>query len=304
MKRQIYIIILTFKKTPNYLQNTSLSFIFANYKFFNIMKKLFLTLTIGVLLFSCKKDENQFQKNDWTAINLNGKVKYVKDSTYAESEESSYITEIWFDEKGKKIRDKMTELTNEDRKGYSSETTYKYNEKGNLIEESYDQDLLLSKTINKYNEKNQMTEKLMFDHKGNEFSKSLYKYDEKGNMVEKSDYDGDKLLSTEYFKYDEKGNQIEVNTSEGKDEIKVLYKYDEKGNQTEIATYRSGKLMSKTNMKYDEKNNDIELISDDEKIITKYTTYDPQGNWIEKVESITYNNSSAKSTTKRTIEYH
>ncbi|MDR1169920.1 MAG: tetratricopeptide repeat protein [Prevotellaceae bacterium] len=105
--------------------------------------------------------------------------------------------------------------------GDETETTFKYDEKGNRISEIH----------------------INYSNPG--FSKNnVYRYDEKGNKIENNLYNmkGDELLRRIIYRYNEKGENIEIEYS--KSDIKT-YRYDETGNMIEDISISNGKITGK-----------------------------------------------------------
>ena len=141
--------------------------------------------------------------------------------------------------------------------------SYKYDEKGNMIEQnSYNDDgSLCFKTKSKYDEKGNKIELIIYYTDGSLCCETTYKYDEKGNKIEQIIYyheNGNQSIETTY-EYDEKGNMIEKYSYPSK----MTYEYDEGGNVIEEDSYEYGDLSRKCTYKYefDAMNNWIKLTS-------------------------------------------
>ncbi len=226
-----------------------------------IKKFIFITF----ILWGCSI--NKDNKSDLTRENIEGQAKAVTTSEYEALEKFGEI-----------------QMGTEFRKNSSM-----YNEKGNIIEETYYEDgILEAKTTYKYDKKGNKIEFNQYDSDGSLVFKTTYKHDEKGNEKEKNDWNSDGSLDVKYiYKYNEKGNKIE----ECYDEDGVLletstFKYDEGGNETEHIEYDSkGSLLRKETCKYDKKGNRIEAsdYDSDGSFIHKWTyEYNEKGNAIEK----------------------
>lgn len=247
------------------------------------MKKLILVLLATFSLIACITDK----KNDLQKFNLQGNVKSIteveddikKDSVIHTSEAyPQYITLLKFNEKGN-----LTKMSFYHSKNIlASETLYKYNDKGYLIEEEHHN----------------------YDFFFPVSSKHIPKYDDKGNLIEKDNYDSDgKLTSKTKYKYDGKGNEIERNIykPDGSLDSKWTFKYDNKGNTIEENVYNSnGSLNSKITYRYNDKNIIEEAYNGRNKETYKYE-HDDKGNWIKR---ISYVNNQPNIITKRTIEYY
>ncbi|MGA7720511.1 MAG: hypothetical protein WCA84_04965 [Ignavibacteriaceae bacterium] len=145
---------------------------------------------------------------------LLGHVKQIKNSCYAASE-------------------KFGEIVENRSKFYDGTISYKYDDKGNLIE------------IQNY------------DSVGSVGTKYLIKYDKIGNWIETNIYNPDgSLYYKNIIKYDGKGNMVETNGyhSDGSLDIKIARKYDSKRNIIEIDWFnQDGYLFQKEVYKYDDK---------------------------------------------------
>ena len=260
------------------------------------MKKIILaTLSVLYLVSYGQLEKKSEKKNDLTEENLKGKVKSIKETTYKAVDKFGQIKKgnvfydgfsspftIIYNEKGNQIKicryDKYGKIDNKN--------TYKYDEKGNIIEHNtYDDGRLVFKDIYKYDEKGNKIEKNHYYYDGRLDYKTTYKYDEKGNNIEENiyDYDYDGYGSKYTYKYDEKGNNIEKNYygSNGRLDYKNTYKYDEKGNNIEENTYYY-----------------------DDRPIENYSyeyEYDKNNNWTQKIQ---YRNTIPNSITERIIEYY
>ena len=227
------------------------------FKFILIFLLYILSLTI-ILFSSCSTDDGV--KNDLNEMNLNGKVKSIREYSYEAVEKFGEISKgnriseisgsdeyILFNDKGNNIeRNIYNSDGNLDKKW-----TYKYDDKGNKIE------------VNGYNSDGSLDNKLTFN------------YDDKGNSIEVNVYNSDGSLNEKRtYKYDDKGNKIEENwyNSDSSLYMKWTYEYNDRGNMIEKNWYKSdGNLFSKTTYKheYDKKNNWIKRI-EFEKEIPKY----------------------------------
>ena len=114
----------------------------------------------------------------------------------------------------------------------SSKNTYKYDEKGNKIEENRYTTWSGLGCSNATGYKSSGDKQ---DADGSLESKITNKYDDKGNMIEENYYNADGSLYSKYTsKYDEKGNKIEYNeyNADGSLESKRTnnYEFDATGN--------------------------------------------------------------------------
>ena len=205
------------------------------------------------------------------------------------------------------------------------ESSYKYDEKGKLIE--YRQNYVSYEYLIKYvyNANNLIQEEQRLDEKGILERKTIYKYDSKLNLIEKSEFSGTALAQKETFQYDALGKRTASVTYNEKNIVlfKSTVKYDTKAVKTEetASNYSDNKIyqqlinkfypngnVSESQRKdfnekgqitstlldrYDSAGNQIESINTDLsdpsnplKKILKYE-FDKRGNWTKKTETFT-----------------
>jgi len=134
------------------------------------------------------------------------------------------------------------------------ESSYKYDEKGKLIE--FKQDYVSYKYLIKYiyNTNNKIQEEQRLDEKGNIERKTVYKYDAKLNLSEKSEYAGAVLSIKETFQYDASGKKIASLTYDGNNIVtfRSSAKYDINGKLSEQkdSYYSENKLYEMQLTKY------------------------------------------------------
>lgn len=181
----------------------------------------------------------------------------------------------------KQIESVKTEFTTYDISNGYSNKSFKYDEKGNVIEvitkDSNAEKLEKTNYTLKYDENDSIIEKI--DHSTG--LKSTYAFNENGWLIEKKEID-----------------------ENGKLGICEQYKYDETGNKTEETYFYEGVKKSITRYKYDDSNN---LILEEEnwqnsgwKKKVEYEN-DIEGNWIKKTN---FNEDGEASYTYRKIEYY
>jgi len=112
-------------------------------------------------------------------------------------------------------------------------TTYKYDDKGNRIEENTDGRLANSpnKTVIKFNNKNKKIESERYFPDGKLSDKTFYQYDDLGNEIKCETYNVDGKLTlvhtTSYNNFDEYGNWLlEINISKGHKPVEGDYVYE------------------------------------------------------------------------------
>lgn len=257
----------------------------------------FLSMIMLILATSC---DNQVKENDLKKENLSGRVKSVKEAHYGADEKFGEVikkekhkqVDFYFNEDGffleNMSKSYLTEISSFDnttretfkynkegkiiRKSFFSDffsesetlTSYKYDDRGNLIEEKANKVTgeLLSRDTYTYDDRNNKIEEKIMNSKEKVLWKRVFKYDSKGNNIEKTEYNSDgELDSKNIYKYDDRNNLIEESeyNSDGNLENKNVFKFDIKGNLIEEFTYDSeGMQENKAILKYDEKNNNVE----------------------------------------------
>lgn len=204
--------------------------------------------------------------------------------------------------------------------------SYKYDEKGNLVDEhvynsnstiysycTYNYDNMGNRVEENRSKKSDLNEWGEFDISDSVNSKFVFKYDEKGNKIEAYEYYSDGKLHCRYgYKYDENRNKIEeIEYGSGNAILqKHTYKYDSRGDLVEENT---SELDGSTNIKfiyqYDDKGNLIDLMQEKSyKLIRessntescKYNNYDIHGNWLYRIKKDT---GKPILITEREIEY-
>ena len=216
------------------------------------MKRLLVLLLIP-LVFACSSDN---KKNDLDQLNLKGKVKSLKETTYSAVEKFGepvrdvFLThnKHFFDEVGFYKKSEV----------FSESGRLKYNWKYN-----YDDGILI--------------ESIGYDN-GVPLRKIKYKFDGYGNNIEENVYEiGGELMARVKYEYDKAGKIIESNIykedeyKEDESIEKLKFKYDNDGNVIEESGYNEdGELFYKWNFKYenfDSNNNWLKSIAQDGKTI-------------------------------------
>ena len=250
------------------------------------MKRLLVLLLIP-LVFACDSDD---KKNDLDQLNLNGKVKLLKETSYSVVEKF-----------GEPIKDE-----------FESQTEYFFNEEGFYKEYNffYGNGELNQKRKYKYDDDGNRIEESEYDTKGELVGKWKYKYDDNGNRIEQSGYSEDmESGGKSKFKYDDDGNLIEEIIYDNDEEFwgKIKFKYDDDGNLIEESYYASnGELLSKEKYKNDDDGNMIERSFDIDGELQdnwkyKYENFDNNKNWLK---SIVYKDGKATEIIEREIEYY
>lgn len=192
--------------------------------------------------------------------------------------------------------------------------SWKYNEKGNLIERRYKStsDSIESFDICKYDSNENLLQDsgygfkfiFIYDAKGNRVERDLnsceksgkakrlvteiYKVDELGNQIEKDNYydNKDSLYRKTYFKYNQFGLETEKASfgSDGKPLMKEVKIYDGNGNQIEYQMYEHDTLKRIDSTKYNNIGKPIErgTYRTNGELVDKWTSqYDDKGNQTE-----------------------
>lgn len=272
--------------------------------------KIYSIITItSLLFFSCNKSKEI--KNDLMKQNLNGNVKSITENsffalekfgeiikgdsfrnTYGELTDNSYIE---FNNNGYIVKSfsflsKKNEYNvknqliakqhlSEDLKKIVSTETYKYDDKGYLIESNNDYSKYKSKYLNDKN--GNCIESNIYDSTGNLFykSKTNIRFNKKGDRIEdRKSYNGYGTPSSHRIKiFDKSGNNIE-----------------------ECSYFDNGEILAKTISKYNENNLLIELIYGRTKIECEYRKFDTNNNWTEEVK---FKNGKAIEIIERKIVY-
>jgi hypothetical protein len=331
-----------------------------------VIKKVKPWLFDHVVRFNSK---NQVYKIDYTSRSCVKDINYKIDSSkfeYLNLDSCSFTKtvkgEIWlYDNRGniteysssqngvvdnKKVAlfDENNKITNYKNFGYKGEllreSSFKYDEKGKLLECRQNNFPYISIYKYTYNASNLIQEELRFNEKGDIEWKTTYKYDSKLNLIEKSEYSGSSLSRKETYQYDAKGKKIGSITYDDTNIVinKSILKYDLNGilleqkdqyysenklyeqqmkkyfsngkvSESQTKTYdEQGAENSIFNDKFDQNGNLVENIridiSDPKypiKRIKKYE-FDKFGNWIKKTETMP-GDSNEFVVTERKINY-
>ena len=130
----------------------------------------------------------------------------------------------------------------------SFKNTYKYDEKGNVIEKVMLQGgNLFLKVVYSYNKKERTIEEKNYNIKNTLDQTIITKNDKTGKRIEVSSYAGNGTLEERYtFKYDKYGNEIEQNafSPDGKllEKKTYTYEFDKRKNWTKKSEYTDGVL--------------------------------------------------------------
>ena len=157
------------------------------------MKRILLILFAALLAVSCGERIIMAYGD----MEINGKVKYLEQSSYTVSEQNGEI-----------VKDSL-----------SSKLILRFDSEGKIIEDNwcdYSWDIYL-KNIFKYDFRGNKIEDIRFHSSNDILYRTIYDYDTMGSKISKKVYDSDNRLSSyESYKYDSLGNLIE-NTSQRQD---------------------------------------------------------------------------------------
>jgi hypothetical protein len=278
------------------------------------IKDILSAFMIIFLIHSCKGQNSSDQsKSDWVINKLAGKVKKIKEITYAGDGLSKMIN--------------STSEINYNEKGYTSQTRF---------EESFETPQITSIS---YNGNNTLKEIKLSDPANNEIMKVTYSYSKDGKevdtkvenksmniiysekvintynnanqLVSTKTLQDEKLRSTVSIK-DSAGQKIteeKLLDSTGKLKSKTIKKFDKKDNLLEKYQYTgpdAADLEFRIIFKYNERNHPIEVTkynndgSIEYKDSSKYV-YDKTGNWIKRTD---FSDNQIDTVTERKVEYY
>ena len=237
------------------------------------MKRIILSTIVVLLFVACSQPQTQKvavpTRQGWhTSLpTLLGDVASVIATEYYPIEESGEIV-----------------------KAIESRTEYKFNERGDVVEQiSYDRDnSVLDKCLYSYNSEHRMTESSWIGFNGKPFFKTRYIYDNNGVLTQEVSYNGDgAMCNKSIFKYNSKGQKTEEISYDSKNVLRwrALLKYNAKGYLVEDAAYWVyGGLDYRNLYKYNTEGKRIEEIEESVESPIKRNTYkyDSEGRLIEK----------------------
>lgn len=270
-------------------------------------------------------------KNDLEEMNLKGKVKSIKETSFFLIYENGEVINSRIERENNSEKDKLI----------------LFNIDGNItIDKEYDSNKnLTSKVIYKYDNNGHKTESILYDSNGNIISKSIYKNDINGNKTEVINYNPNNSINNRVtYEYNDRGNKIkdemylQENNKYGlftykydnigclieyglylRDANKLedsnlylesleIYKNDVDGNRIEAISYDSNnELRDKTTFQYDTNGNETEINQfgpNGTQIYFEYLQYgyDDQNNWEIKIKPSDSNNN--RYLIKRVFEYY
>lgn len=174
-------------------------------------------------------------------------------------------------------------------------STTRYNEKGNLLEETFyhPNGLPAAKVVYSYDDRGRHAEEAVFKGDASRPSRLIYRHNESGRVIEKMIYRADGAFDWKVaYGYDQKGNKKEVAVyqADGALSAKRIYLHDGAGNEIEEAVYSSEALVSKGTFGYDGRGNrTIEIYSLPKGTVSAEYIYDYEfdavGNWTRRTRS-------------------
>ena len=208
-------------------------------------KSLFLFFTIGFSLFCSCSDENS--RNSLSEQHLKGKVKSLTETIYS-VDKTGKISDSEFLEK----------------------TLYRYNSKGNKIEEiHYHPDSLSELITFKYNLSGKKVEKRWRDTDNEIDHLATFRYDKKGNNIEKRLVETDgSLMKKEIYTFDENGNNT----------IEEIISFEDSVSERRMFTFDKQHKLIK----------EIRYNSDDSvpyRYSYNYLEFDETGNWTKRMQT-------------------
>lgn len=283
-------------------------------------------LASSLIFLSCNNTINsQQQKNDWQKENLRGRVKSVRYVEYNAMIKNGNIVkgDILFSEFSDEylviehrqetnylilfnINGNITKKNHYKPNGsIHSQYSYKYDNRGNKIEEHFREDDYFRINYYSFNSKNQLIRfkggqevhtisyddinKTSIEKQQNGDYRVFKKYNNDGKIIEEIEWDDyNKIISSTFYKYDNKGNNIEKYVIEDPHILsyKDIFEYDHNNNPIE-----------ETRIKVD-----FEGVTDTHKENYIYK-YDEYGNWIQRISNSDYCPYPCV-LTERTIEYY
>lgn len=237
------------------------------------MKRIILSTLVLLLLAACSKPQPQKvevpKRQGWhpSLPTLIGDVASVTITEYYPIEELGEIA-----------------------KAFESRTEYKFNKRGDVVEQiSYDSDnSVLNRCLYTYNSEHRMTQNAWYKQNGELDWNTQYIYDKHGILVEDIDYNGDgSIRGRSRFGYNSDGKRTEEQSYNGEDILqwRVLLKYNANGNLVEDAAYWTyGELDYRNLYRYDSEGRLFEEFEESCNSPMKRNTYkyDSEGRIIEK----------------------
>ena len=245
---------------------------------------------------------------------LKGKVKTATYQYYTLTEKNGQV-EKKFSGRDSNVYDEAGHLidqTSWDENGkrlYKCTYAYDKDNKATLWHFITDRDSSEANVTFKYDDKGNTIEQLWADSDPTQSMKTTYKYDDNGNVLEETRYDGDgKIRTVTSSKYDAKGNQTEFvyKDKDGKIRMKQTAAYDGNGYKISGDDYNNDSLVGKWTRKNDADGHMLEetSLSLEGKVLGgRRSTYDKMGNEIKGYVSKEGNPAEHILTDSTTYEY-
>jgi YD repeat-containing protein len=265
--------------------------------------RIIVTLTASLLMIGCSQESSK--TTDLEALNLKGKVKCVKETSYR-VEKNGDGNFLFIARENRKACKKDMQTLFDDRgngieiiffnsdESISSKSEIEHNTQNNALGESrYDSEgKLLFKKKYKYNSKGKRIEEINLDADGKTQFISISTTDKNGDEVESLMFSENGSVDIKWIsKFDKKGKRIEMRRLDEEADYEVLFsfKYDNEGKLIEEIEHRAdGKIITKTSFKYDQSGQVVEEIFTDEDNNSELWVfeyeYDEVGNWIKRIE--------------------
>lgn len=279
---------------------------------------LLIFMIVTSLKFFAQKDS---VGNDLNYMNLNGKVKSVKEVSYKADIQSETLTNgkkerdadisygedsyIEFNKQGNKIQHVYYNSNEKE----NLKRVYKYDSIENLIEVRwYEEGALTSKSIYRYNDKRENVEVSKYNYLDTLEHKWIIRYDINGAKLEELRYNSNaKIILRRVYKYDNNGNKIGGYQYDLDSNLTAKWTYNQMGNQSEYYWYNSDGSSNGIEKSEFDVNGNIEkqIWYDSNGSIKRESTYlyeyDTHKNWIRQVS---YFDGKAQYILERTISYY
>ena len=201
---------------------------------------------------------------------------------YDKNGEERLVESFKYDEKGNLIE----EINNHIDEERLEMNTWKYDDAGNLIEEcEYYEDELFEKTIHNYNSLNQKISTSHLDSDDNVLDNNTFEYNDHGKLLKHNHFDEQGTLDWSLdLEYDAQGNVIKEtkhNYLEKTSEI-TIHNFDLQGNRLDSTSQTDqGEVLSILEEEYDDAGNHVETVAKSKYPYVSHTIrtteYDEQG---------------------------
>jgi hypothetical protein len=195
--------------------------------------------------------ENKIEFLDGTGRVITNTFKYdntgnqIEKVTYDSYFRSTHKVVYKYDNKNNILEE--IEYDSLSRADYKEKYTNHYDNFGNLIEQTSQDNYRTTKNTYKYDEKGNWINYECKSSDGIYAFQETANYDENGNIIEMKTYDGNgNITNRSVYKYDKYGNEIEITSydSNGQPQQQVFkYEYDSKDNWTKRIEFKSGKAI-------------------------------------------------------------